>query len=858
MRKFFETSIAGAVVSLSRLIFGFARSKYTALSLGVAGVGLIAQSNQLFLLGITLCSFAMASGITYRYSFLSASGDQDSLRRLTSTAFTVQVLASLIILLFGAIFRNTLAFSAFGIRAETLPFIFTLAGIPLTTLANSYIQSLFMGHQRYDLFMRATLWSGLLSVVVFFLCVHRYGLSGAFFSLFLNTAIVFIFFCFYIRKIIPLGEIFNFGFDFSEFKILIRYGAVSLVSGACLFGSNLIIRRQVLAQWGVEMNGLIQVPLALTAYYTPFLTDVLWNRLFPQISKTGEGTSSAEELALALRFVTLSQTAIVLILLCTRNLMIKFAYSAAFLASSRLIPAFLAADYFYFLIFVLTTYLLGLSRLRAYLAVWLGFYIVQTGVSLCTLPHLGAWAIPLGYGVASFIFAVACAIKLVGSSPEPALLAAVPGILGCAMIVMGQSALDFFHSPRYVKFILPSVFALYCLRVGRKFLQSRLMDSPPPSSQVLFVIDSLGRGGAEQALLNLVPYLSARGYVCAVAVLRGPYDLAQDFEALGVRVHRLDLFHRWSLIEGVLKIDRLVRRHQYGIVHAHLFFSAIHVAFCRSLRVRVRRFVSFHSLEFSRDPTTTVFKKFRRAFQLSILRNGFDGWTAVSKSVAEHYGEYVCKSVEIIPNALSPALFTIEPVPRAKAAVFGKYASIQGSDLIVVMPGRLIPEKGHQHLIQAVRRLADEGVRTQVFCFGMGPLLKPLKDEVSILGLGGSFHFCGVLPQAELLECMRIADIVVQPSESEGFGLAVAEAMALGKPLITTRSGGLSELVEDGVSGLLTPPGDSVALAEAIERLSQNTKLREEMGQAARSRITQILNGGSIAERVEKFYESIY
>jgi glycogen synthase len=137
--------------------------------------------------------------------------------------------------------------------------------------------------------------------------------------------------------------------------------------------------------------------------------------------------------------------------------------------------------------------------------------------------------------------------------------------------------------------------------------------------------------------------------------------------------------------------------------------------------------------------------------------------------------------------------------------------------LEVFFTGRLSPEKG-------VRELAEAARGMNLVVTGDGPL----RDLVPTRGF---------VSRDELERCFERAAVVVCPSLSEGFGVVCAEAMAHGKPVVASAVGGLANLIEDGRTGLLVPPGDVRALRAAIERLLGDQRLRRRLGAAARERI---------------------
>jgi glycosyltransferase involved in cell wall biosynthesis len=151
--------------------------------------------------------------------------------------------------------------------------------------------------------------------------------------------------------------------------------------------------------------------------------------------------------------------------------------------------------------------------------------------------------------------------------------------------------------------------------------------------------------------------------------------------------------------------------------------------------------------------------------------------------------------------------------------------------------------KGHRHLIEACRLLAQRGMPFRCELVGDGPLAGALRKQVRDAGLEGRVVLRGALPRHGVVECMRRASVVVQPSapdregRREGIPVALMEAMSVGLPVVTSRLSGIPELVEDGASGLLTEPGDARGIAEALEKLAASPELRARLGRRGRERV---------------------
>lgn len=373
--------------------------------------------------------------------------------------------------------------------------------------------------------------------------------------------------------------------------------------------------------------------------------------------------------------------------------------------------------------------------------------------------------------------------------------------------------------------------------------------------RILHIIQSLGVGGAEQLLATLLPTLKGRGHDCFVATLWGPHDLEERFDRAEVPVHHLELGHRWNVPRGMWRVSRLVHELKPDIVHSHLFFPTLYTGLSRPFARGTKRIVTFHNLAYSAYPATTSWKKLRREFYGKIVRDGFDGATAVSQQVSDHHHENLGRRIEtVIPNAIN-----LEAIERAEATAQSSSARKlnRGGCIEIISPGRLVPEKGHRHLVRALPYLLDEGVSPELAIFGHGPAQTDLQAEIEALGLGGRVHIRRPIKQEKLFDRLLCADLVVFPSTHEGFGIGAAEAMALGRPVIAGRVGGLKEIIEHERTGLLVDPTQPSDIASAIKRIADSPEFASEVGRKAREYTRTRFGPAAVAEQYEQLYETV-
>jgi phosphatidylinositol alpha-1,6-mannosyltransferase len=162
--------------------------------------------------------------------------------------------------------------------------------------------------------------------------------------------------------------------------------------------------------------------------------------------------------------------------------------------------------------------------------------------------------------------------------------------------------------------------------------------------------------------------------------------------------------------------------------------------------------------------------------------------------------------------------------------------SVDGGPLQFLCVGRLIERKGQHHLIEAVKRLTEEGIDVQLDLVGTGDAQAANEAQVAKLGLTTRVRFLGYVPREEIARRYAAAHVFVLPSYNEGMSVALLEAMAAGLAVVVTPTGGTPELVEPGVNGLIFNWADVAELTANLRRLAQDRALARRMGEASRRR----------------------
>jgi glycosyltransferase involved in cell wall biosynthesis len=187
---------------------------------------------------------------------------------------------------------------------------------------------------------------------------------------------------------------------------------------------------------------------------------------------------------------------------------------------------------------------------------------------------------------------------------------------------------------------------------------------------------------------------------------------------------------------------------------------------------------------------------------------------------------------------------------RTQATAAPRPPGTGSNRLRVLSVGRLIALKGHAILLDAVAKLRAGGQEMEVTLVGDGPRRAALEEQARRLGVADLVHFAGSIGQDNIRDYFANADVFCLASFAEGVPVVLMEAMAMELPVVTTTVMGIPELVEDGVSGLLMPPGRADALGALLHSLAEDPALRQRLGRAGREKVIAEFDAASSAERL--------
>ena len=374
-------------------------------------------------------------------------------------------------------------------------------------------------------------------------------------------------------------------------------------------------------------------------------------------------------------------------------------------------------------------------------------------------------------------------------------------------------------------------------------------EARPPA--VLQVVPSLVSGGVERGTIEVASALVAAGWKAYVASSGGP--LERELARAGITHIRLPLAAKNPLTirRNTAALVEIIRQHRIDIVHARSRAPAWSA--WRAARKTRRRFVTtFHNVY--GDETRL------KHWYNSVMARG-ERVIAISDFVAAHaandYGVGADR-LRTIPRGVDMRLFDASRVNGDRVAELAAKWRVPDGFAVVMLPGRLTRWKGGLDFIEAIARLG----RHDVCCLLVGAeqrsgFRRELEAAIEKRDLIGQFRI--VEDCRDIAAAYALSDVVVSAStDPEGFGRTIVEAQAMGRPVIATDHGGARETVIPGSTGWLVPPGDTAALATAIDHaLRLEPEARSALARRARAHIAAGFTREAMCMRTIEIYEEL-
>lgn len=358
-------------------------------------------------------------------------------------------------------------------------------------------------------------------------------------------------------------------------------------------------------------------------------------------------------------------------------------------------------------------------------------------------------------------------------------------------------------------------------------------------------------GGPEKQIVEHLKRLNKDrfdGQIASYLEYGGPNELLEKARQEGLKAHGIPM-HGPLDFTAQFKLNNLIRHENIDLLCVHGYKACV-------MGWWVAKMLKIPIIAFSRGYTSENLKiAFYNWLERLFLRrmNGIVTVSEGQKRKLEIFG-IRNRNCWVVHNAVSIPEPGGTANPAKRLEVFKKLDIPEGAKLVVAA-GRFSPEKGHRFLLEAVAQMGEGGNGAVFLLCGEGTCEKDLKKQAKALEIIDCIRFAGF--RKDLADIFRVMDLMVLPSLAEGLPNVVLEALALAKPVVATRVGGVPEVIEDGVSGLLVPAERSDLLADAITKCLIEPERAKTMGISGYYRIKSEFDFFSQNYKLENIYKTI-
>ena len=363
---------------------------------------------------------------------------------------------------------------------------------------------------------------------------------------------------------------------------------------------------------------------------------------------------------------------------------------------------------------------------------------------------------------------------------------------------------------------------------------------------LLYILEGGRPSGAENNMLTVIRAIDKSQFKVNVCLLGPSPILESEFKHLGIPFYILNTKGKYDLT-AYIKLIRLIQREKISIVHTILYTSNTFGRIA-ALLAGVPVIIGWEHGEIF-EPTPVGHYRIDW-----ILAKITDCVVTPSKATKE---ELIKKEgipaykIRVIYNGIDLAEFN----GSSSNALTRKQLGIEADEILIGSVANFEERKRHKYIITAMPKIIKVCPKIKLLLVGEGPLRQYISEMVDNLGIKDKVIFAGF--RIDISVIMNAIDIYVCSSDREAFGLAVLEAMALKKPVVSTNVCGMPEMVIDGQTGYLVPPHDVDSIAEAVISLLANKEKMRQMGEAGFERIKTCFSSEILAKEIEALYKEL-
>ncbi|HEY3973282.1 MAG TPA: glycosyltransferase [Candidatus Sulfotelmatobacter sp.] len=370
--------------------------------------------------------------------------------------------------------------------------------------------------------------------------------------------------------------------------------------------------------------------------------------------------------------------------------------------------------------------------------------------------------------------------------------------------------------------------------------------------RIFFLVDSLNVGGTETQAVELATRLDSERYEITLGCLRARGPLLEKLAGTSVSIREFYPEGGFDSVRGIYQMLRLavfLRRGGFRIVHTHDLYANL-LGIPAALLARVPVIISSQ-----RDLAHLDLYKTRRRVWVRRLQNLSTAVLTNANAIRDAMqteDHFAPEKIRVIHNGVDGERFNGGSRDRSWLLSGGE---AEKQKWIVLVGNMHSDVKGHPWLIAAAKAITDEFPESRFVLAGDGALRKDFEAQVAQQGLERHFLFLG--RRDDVPRILSCSDIAVLPSRAEGLPNAVLEYLAAGLPTVASRVGGNAEIIQDGRTGLLVPPQDSSALAQAILRLLRDPGLASSLGENGRKSVASEFSFQRMIEKTDQLYTEL-
>ncbi len=357
--------------------------------------------------------------------------------------------------------------------------------------------------------------------------------------------------------------------------------------------------------------------------------------------------------------------------------------------------------------------------------------------------------------------------------------------------------------------------------------------------------------GAEVQMYILVKALSTEPSVNISAIVLNPGKLAEQLKSIGIDVSVFD-----ESKHGFFQLRHLIteklRAKNIDILHSHRYKENILAGMVKN-RCAIKKLVqTVHGAAEPFGGVKRIKSGFINALNIYYSKKYFDRLIAVSNDLASQLTDiYPAEKITAVHNSVD---FSAVHCPENRNKIKLELG-LSENDIIIGTAGRLVPIKAYDIFIEMAVNIRKTQKNAKFLLVGDGPLRNDLEKKTEELNISDSVKLLGFRDDiADIMNCM---DIFVVSSHHEGIPMVVLEAMAMGKPVVSTKVGGLVEIIEHNKSGLLVDAVNANALADACLAILNDSNLKVSLSSGARNRIEEEFSSDIQKKRILEVYSEV-